>query len=244
MLGGNEGSFGDELEKEIGMLLREQRRHEVDDREPELNMYRSGSAPPSVEGSLSALDGLFGGGGGGGTAAVAAISEFSGAKNGNGFASEEELRSDPAYLSYYYSNVNLNPRLPPPLLSKEDWRFTQRLKGGASVIGGIGDRRKLNQADDNGGRSLFATPPGYNLRKREGEVYSDKIRGSAEWGGDGLIGLPGPGLGTKQKSLAEIFQVACFFHLFYFLALSVFCTCLIFPGLCHVSFLCFHFDIS
>ncbi|RZB62895.1 Pumilio-like 2 isoform A [Glycine soja] len=207
MLGGNEGSFGDELEKEIGMLLREQRRQEVDDRERELNLYRSGSAPPTVEGSLSAVGGLFGGGGGGaGTAAGAVFSEFSGAKSGNGFSSEEELRSDPAYLSYYYSNVNLNPRLPPPLLSKEDWRFTQRLKGGASVLGGIGDRRKVNRADDNGGRSLFATPPGFNMRKQESEVESENPRGSAEWGGDGLIGLPGLGLGSKQKSLAEIFQ--------------------------------------
>ncbi|XP_061337907.1 pumilio homolog 2-like isoform X2 [Gastrolobium bilobum] len=206
MLGGNEGSFGDDLEKEIGMLLREQRRPEADDHERELNLYRSGSAPPTVEGSLSAVGGLFGGGSGGGGGAVAAFSEFSGANHGNGFASEEELRSDPAYLSYYYSNVNLNPRLPPPLLSKEEWRFNQRVKGGASVLGGIGDRRKMVKGDDNGGRSLFATPPGFNLRKQESEVDNEKMRGSAEWGGDGLIGLPGLGLGSKQKSLAEIFQ--------------------------------------
>ncbi|KAL5082539.1 hypothetical protein RYX36_010960 [Vicia faba] len=198
--GGNEGSFGDEFEKEIGMLLRDQRRHEVDDHEHEVNLYRSGSAPPTVDGSLNAVGGLFGSGG---LTGAAGISEFS----GNGFGSEEEFRSDPAYLSYYYSNVNLNPRLPPPLLSKEDWRFSQRLKGGASVIGGIGDRRKVNGADDIGGRSVFATPPGFNNRKRESEVVVDeKARGSAEWGGDGLIGLPGPGLGSKQKSLAEIFQ--------------------------------------
>ncbi|KAJ7980822.1 Pumilio-like protein [Quillaja saponaria] len=201
MLGGNEGSFGDELEKEISLLLREQRRQEADDRERELNLYRSGSAPPTVEGSLSAVGGLFGAGGGGAT-----FSEIAAAKNGNGFASEEELRSDPAYLSYYYSNVNLNPRLPPPLLSKEDWRFSQRLKGGASVLGGIGDRRKVNRVDDNGARSLFATPPGFNSRKQESEIETDKLRGSAEWGGDGLIGLPSLGLGSKQKSLAEIFQ--------------------------------------
>ncbi|KAL1299548.1 hypothetical protein HN51_044101 [Arachis hypogaea] len=213
MLGGNEGSFGDDLEKEIGMLLREQRRQEAHDRERELNLYRSGSAPPTVEGSLSAVGGLFGGSssggagaGVGGASAAAAFSEFSRAKNGNGFASEEEMRSDPAYLSYYYSNVNLNPRLPPPLLSKEDWRFSQRLKSGASALGGIGDRRKVNRTDDNGGRSLLATPPGFNLRKQENEVDNEKMGGSSEWGGDGLIGLPGLGLGTKQKSLAEIFQ--------------------------------------
>ena len=72
----------------------------------------------------------------------------------------------------------------------------------------------MNRADDNGGRSLFATPPGFNMRKQESEVESENPRGSAEWGGDGLIGLPGLGLGSKQKSLAEIFQVAFFFLAF------------------------------
>ncbi|GLT67023.1 hypothetical protein SLA2020_393580 [Shorea laevis] len=198
MIGGNEGSFGDDLEKEIGLLVREQRRQEVDDLERELNLYRSGSAPPTVEGSLSAVGGLFGGG--------PAFSAFSGAKNGNRYVSEEELRSDPAYHSYYYSNVNLNPRLPPPLLSKEDWKFAQRLKGGSSVVGGIGDRRKVNRADNGGSRSLFSMPPGFDSRKQESEVEGEKVHGSAEWGGDGLIGLSGIGLGSKQKSLAEIFQ--------------------------------------
>ncbi|KAL9296588.1 hypothetical protein ACSQ67_022484 [Phaseolus vulgaris] len=204
MIGSNEGSFGDELEKEIGMLLREQRRQEADDRERELNIFRSGSAPPTVEGSLSAVGGLFGGGGGA-AGASGAFSEFQGTKDVNGIASEEELRSDPAYLSYYYSNVNLNPRLPPPLMSKEDWRFQQRLKGGASVLGGIGDRRKVNRTEENGGRSMFSTPPGFNMRNQESEVDNEKTRGTAEWGGDGLIGLPGLGL-SKQKSFAEIFQ--------------------------------------
>ncbi|KAJ4824256.1 hypothetical protein Tsubulata_031283, partial [Turnera subulata] len=200
MMGANDGSFHhDDIEKELGLLLREQHRQDPDDRERELNMYRSGSAPPTVEGSLSAVGGLLGGGGGGGSA----FSEFA---SGNGFVSETELRSDPAYLSYYYSNVNLNPRLPPPLLSKEDWRFAQRLNGGSSVIGGIGDRRKVNKADDGNGKSMFSRPPGFNSRKQETEVESKNVSGSAEWGGGGLIGLPGLGLGSKQKSLAEIFQ--------------------------------------
>ncbi|GFZ19857.1 pumilio 3 [Actinidia rufa] len=168
MLGGNERSFGDELEREIGLLFREQKRNQdADDCKKELNLYRSGSAPPTVEGSLSAVGGLFNHG---------SVSGFASNKSGNGFMSEEELRSDPSYyLSYYYSNVNLNPRLPPPLLSKEDWRSAQRLQGGSSGLGGIGDGRKVNKND-------------------------------SEWGVDGLIGLPGLGLGGKQKSLAEIFQ--------------------------------------
>ncbi|KAI8539989.1 hypothetical protein RHMOL_Rhmol09G0225700 [Rhododendron molle] len=127
----------------------------------ELSVYRSGSAPPTVEGSLSAVGGLFGGHGGGFT--------------------EEEMRSDPAYISYYYSNVNLNPRLPPPMLSKEDWRFAQRLQGSG---GSIGDRRKVSRGGDDGSDS----------------------RNRAEWGGDGLIGLSGLGLGSRKKSIAEIIQ--------------------------------------
>ncbi|KAI3679899.1 hypothetical protein L2E82_50879 [Cichorium intybus] len=207
--GGGEGSFNDEFEMDLGLLLREQRR-EADDREKELNMYRSGSAPPTIEGSLSAVGGLFNTNHGQNNGLP--FSEFAG---GNGFTSEEELRADPAYLSYYYSNVNLNPRLPPPLMSKEDWRFTQRLQGGGgSGLGGIGDRRKANRNDGGGGSgtagggvSLFSMPPGFNSKKQENDnSEAEKVKVSPEWGGDGLIGLPGLGLGSKQKSLAEIFQ--------------------------------------
>ncbi|XP_039052638.1 pumilio homolog 2-like isoform X2 [Hibiscus syriacus] len=212
MVGSGEGSFEDDMESEMGLLLSEQRRkQDADDLERELNMYRSGSAPPTVEGSLSAVGGLFGGGativaGTGGGSGATAFSALVGAKNGNGFASEEELRSDPAYHSYYYSNMNLNPRLPPPLLSKEDWKFAQRLKGGSSVIGGIGDRRKVNRDDNGSSRLLFSMPPGLDARKQENEVDADNVHSSANWGSDGLIGLPAVGLGSKQKSLAEIFQ--------------------------------------
>ncbi|PSS14232.1 Pumilio 1 like [Actinidia chinensis var. chinensis] len=195
ILGGSGGSFGDELEKEVSLLLREQLPVEADDREKELNLYRSGSAPPTVEGSLSAVGGLFNHGCGSGRGAFLG---FVSDKSGNGLMSEEELRSDPAYLSYYYANVNLNPRLPPPLLSKEDWRFAQRLKGGSSVVGGIGDRRKVNRNDSVGGeRSVFSKPPGFGSKKGES---------GAEWSGDVLIGFPGLGLGGKEKSLAEIIQ--------------------------------------
>ncbi|KAF8396804.1 hypothetical protein HHK36_018437 [Tetracentron sinense] len=196
MLGNNDGSYGEDVGKELGLLLREQRRQEANDRE----MYRSGSAPPTVEGSLSAVGGLFSHGG------DVSLSDFAGSKNGNGFISEEELRSDPAYLSYYYSNVNLNPRLPPPLLSKEDWRYAQRFQGGSSMFGGIGDRKKVNRSEDGGNRSLFSLQPGFNPQKEENQVESRRLQASVEWGGDGLIGLSGVGLGSGQKSFADIFQ--------------------------------------
>ncbi|KAJ6845920.1 pumilio-like protein 1-like [Iris pallida] len=171
MIGGSEGFNGEEL----GFLLRDQRIQESGD-ERELDMYRSGSAPPTVEGSLTAIEGI---------------------SNGNGFLNEDELRSDPAYLSYYYSNVNLNPRLPPPAMSREDWRFAQRLRTGGSSIG---DRRKVTGGASVGssrGDSLFSMQPGFGSQEEEGK---------AEWldrEGDGLIGLS---LGGRQKSFAEIFQ--------------------------------------
>ncbi|VFQ80389.1 unnamed protein product [Cuscuta campestris] len=100
--------------------------------ERELSALRSGSAPPTVEGSRSSFGGSHGHG-----------------------VSEEELRvrSDPEYISYYYKNVNLNPRLPPPLLSKEDLPLARK-----------------------------------------------------DWRADGLIGLPGLGLGRQRKSIAEVIQ--------------------------------------
>ncbi|XP_022748496.1 pumilio homolog 1-like isoform X2 [Durio zibethinus] len=153
-----------DFNEDIGRLIRDQKHQSgatnsiSSDLEKELNIYRSGSAPPTVEGSFNSIGGLL--------------------NSKGGCLIEEELRADPAYVNYYYSNGNLNPRLPPPLLSREDWRFAQRLQGVTENKGSNGDR------------SLFAVQPGF--------------RGEKE---NGLIGLPGLGvLGTRQKRIAEIFQ--------------------------------------
>lgn len=192
---GGEGFGGEELE----LLLREQRRQEASDRERELNIYRSGSAPPTVEGSLTAVGGLFA------REVAGGMPEFAQGSNGTGLLSEDELRTHPAYPSYYYSHVNLNPRLPPPVLSKEDWRFTQRLKAGSSVLGGIGDRRRANMEEEGSGGSLFSQQPGFSSQE---ECTGDQrtVPSSGEWlnrEGDGLIGLS---LG-QQKSFADMLQV-------------------------------------
>ncbi|THU52496.1 hypothetical protein C4D60_Mb10t04580 [Musa balbisiana] len=194
---GGDGFGGEELEKELGLLRREQRRQEAMDRERELNVYRSGSAPPTVEGSLTALGGILG------REVASGMPDFSTAKNGYGFSTEEELLSNPAYVSYYYSHVNLNPRLPPPVLSKEDWRSTQRLQAGSSVVGGIEDRRKINCREEGDGRSLFLKQPVFGqLEEHAAELA--KAPGSGEWldKGDGLIGLS---IG-RQKSFADVVQ--------------------------------------
>ncbi|KAL1217179.1 Pumilio-like protein 1 [Cardamine amara subsp. amara] len=189
--GNEESSFGDDYDKEIKVLLGEQqRRHEeADEVERELNIFRSGSAPPTVDSSARAAGGLFSGGGG------TPFMEFGGGNN------SEEFINDPDYLSYYYAKMKLNPRLPPPLKSREDLRVAQRLKGSSAVLGGIGDRRKVNES-----RSLFSMPPGFDQMKQQ-EFEAEKTNtSSSEWDANGLIGLPGLGLGGKQKSFADIFQ--------------------------------------
>lgn len=59
--------------------------------------------------------------------------------------------------------MNLNPWLPPLLVSKEDWGFTQRLRG--SKVGVIGDSRRMSgRACDDGGdgdRLLFSVQSGF-----------------------------------------------------------------------------------
>nr|CAD1817649.1 unnamed protein product [Ananas comosus var. bracteatus] len=126
-----------------------------EDLEAELTMYRSGSAPPTVEGSLTAVGG---------------------ASSGFGFASEEEIRSDPDYVSYYYTHVKLNPRLPPPTLSKEEWVSTKR------VVGGIGDRRKPSRVEEG--------------------ISNLGLAGEWSCRGDGLMGLSL----EREKSFADILQ--------------------------------------
>ncbi|CAA0383069.1 unnamed protein product [Arabidopsis thaliana] len=73
---------------------------------------RSESAPPSMEGSFAALRNLLKQQEGSSSEVLSRAIE--------NYDSEEEIRSDPAYVAYYLSNINLNPRLPPPLISREN----------------------------------------------------------------------------------------------------------------------------
>ncbi|KAH7691954.1 pumilio RNA-binding family protein [Dioscorea alata] len=187
------GGFED-FERDLEAVLREQQhqsRAALDrERERELNLYRSGSAPPTVEGSRRAVGNLFGAAGG------QPESLFVDNHDAGEMLSEDEMRSHPAYLSYYYSNENLNPRLPPPMVSKEDWRVAQRFHG----FGGIGDRRRKESWEGDGSSSsLFSLQPGVLPPQQQ----------SSEWSGHGanaLMGLPDVGLGTRRKSFADVVQ--------------------------------------
>ncbi|XP_038690451.1 pumilio homolog 4 [Tripterygium wilfordii] len=208
-----EGNLQDPWQSELELMLQVQRNQHIIDRERDLNMFRSGSAPPTVEGSLNAVGSLFT------STDFGDINDISGASNGNnnGMLTDDEIRSHPAYLSYYYSHENINPRLPPPLLSKEDWRVTQRFQVGGSSFGGIEELRKKKLFDESDNSSLFSLQPGLSVQKAENDLLELRNSGtrnlsrqvSAEWvnrGSDSLIGSSSTGLGARRKSFADIFQ--------------------------------------
>ncbi|KAL5207835.1 hypothetical protein ABZP36_032270 [Zizania latifolia] len=202
------GPTFEDLERDLQAVLMDQNHAATAD---ELSMFRSGSAPPTVQGARTAIGSLFSGA----PAHFDSLVGGSGAGGGD-MLSDEEIRSHPAYLSYYYLNERLNPRLPPPMVSKEDWRAAQRFQ---VVSGGIGDRRR-RPSEMGDGSSLFSVQPG--ARDGSGEellAYDRMGRGernglthqqSSEWlgrGTDGLIGLSdASGLGSRRKSFADALQ--------------------------------------
>lgn len=200
------------LHDELQTMLRGQRTRGTADRRRDLNIFRSGSAPPTVEGSLSAVGSLFR------NSDFNEINSRSSNRETSGALTEDEIRLHPAYLSYYYSHENINPRLPPPMLSKEDWRIAQRFQSGLS-LGGNDDWERKRALVDSDSSSLFSRQPGHSLHKRESGLMDLKKaagrniprQASSDWlqrGSDGLIGLSGAGgLGPRTKSFADILQV-------------------------------------
>uniref|UniRef100_A0A453Q3C6 PUM-HD domain-containing protein n=1 Tax=Aegilops tauschii subsp. strangulata TaxID=200361 RepID=A0A453Q3C6_AEGTS len=204
------GPTFEDLERDLQAVLMDQNHHGGGGgaSAEELSMYRSGSAPPTVQGARAAVGTLF-------SAAPPAHVDNSGL-GGADMLSEEEILSHPAYLQYYYNNEHLNPRLPVPMVSKEDWRVAQRFQ---AASGGIGDwRRRPSEAT--GGSSLFSVQPGaregngvdylLNDRMGRGERNGLARQQSSEWLGqaaDGLIGLSDVnGLASRRKSFADALQ--------------------------------------
>ncbi|XP_022967018.1 pumilio homolog 4 isoform X1 [Cucurbita maxima] len=206
------GNFEDNLRTELELLLRENSNQSVTGEDGDLNIYRSGSAPPTVEGSLNAVGSLF---------TSSYYSELNAKSSTNDrVLSEDEIRSHPDYLSYYYSNDYINPRLPPPLVSKEDWRVAQRFQGSGSSLGRQEDWNWKKLVDGNTRSSLFSMQPGSSVQRAEknssnvmefGGANGNNVSRNAlsEWhdrGRDGLVGSCGDGLGARRKSFADIVQ--------------------------------------
>ncbi|KAG4910751.1 pumilio homolog 4-like isoform X1 [Glycine soja] len=201
------GTIEDTLQSELEKILQEQRNQQFINRERDFNISRSGSAPPTVEGSFSAFGSLR-------NSDFGSINDRS---NNNGLLTEDDIRSHPAYLSYYYSHESINPRLPPPLLSKEDWRVAQRFHGGgSSSIEGFGDWRK-NVATNGDSSSLFSMQPGFSVQQAENDLM--ELRKSSGWNVsrqgssqmldrhmDGLTRMSGAGLGGRRTGFNDILQ--------------------------------------
>ncbi|XP_027363195.1 pumilio homolog 4 isoform X2 [Abrus precatorius] len=202
------GTIEDTLQSELGRILQEQRNQQFINRERDLNICRSGSAPPTVEGSLSAF----------GSLRNSDFGLINGRRsNNNGLLTEDEIRSHPAYLSYYYSHENINPRLPPPLLSKEDWRVAQRIHvGGSSSIEGLGDWRK-NVPINDVGSSLFSMQPGFSVQQAENDLMELRQSGGRNISRqcstqlldrqvDALTRMSGAGLDGRRLCFSDILQ--------------------------------------
>ncbi|KAE9619350.1 putative nucleic acid binding NABP, pumilio, RNA binding domain-containing protein [Lupinus albus] len=203
------GNVEDSFQNELKRMLQEQQSQQFINQERDLNIYRSGSAPPTVEGSLRAVGSLR-------NSDFGLNNSRSNGYYNNGLLTEDEIRSHPAYLSYYYSHENINPRLPPPLLSKEDWRVAQRFQAGGSSLEGFGDWRK-KVATNGDSSSLFSMQPGFSvqqaendlmeLRKASGQNLSRESSYQLLDGHmDGLERMSGPCLGAKRTSFASILQ--------------------------------------
>ncbi|XP_078442899.1 pumilio homolog 1-like [Wolffia australiana] len=180
----------EDFEMDLEDLLREsqqQRRGKAAaaatlERERELNIIRSGSAPPTVEGARTAIGNLF------------RDPEFAGLGFHDGY--------DQSFLRFQGSNDELNPRISfPAPLSKEDWIIARRFQSG-----GMNERRSplgSETANGNGG-VFFPSQPG--LPPRAG-VRRDVYSQPSEWGELQNFDLAAPStVGLNRKGFADALQ--------------------------------------
>lgn len=181
--------------EELGLLLKGQR---FQGNGRDLVPNRSGSAPPNMEGSFAAIENLMSH-----PNFASNVSSESPNINAIGsYESEEQLRADPAYVAYYWANVNLNPRLPPPLILGENRRLVRHR-------GSTGNGARLTSFDDSSNSSL--RPPLGNLPTHKEESEDDKSpqRAPDDWAdmsGGFWSGAEAASPG-QLKSLVDLIQV-------------------------------------
>lgn len=159
---------------------------------------RSGSAPPSMEGSFSAIETLMSPQNSSLNASFTNLNSVI-----EGCESEEQLRADPAYLAYYCSNVNLNPRLPPPLISWENRRLVRH-------IGSFGNSWGSTSLDDSGGRSHCLSQSTLSTHKEESEDDRSPQKPCDDWEDQNSGFWPGQNvssLGGQHRSSINSIQV-------------------------------------
>lgn len=177
--------------EELGLLTEGEIPHKD---QTEMIPSRSGSAPPSMEGSFAAIGNLL---------AQQNISIDSSLENLQiaieNSESEEQLLSDPAYIAYYCANVNLNPRLPPPLISRENQRLVRH-------IGAYGNNRKFTSADGSGNK-LQLSRGMLSTHKEEPENNRSPGHASDSRAESSIPVKNTSSLAGRHKSLVDLIQV-------------------------------------
>ncbi|ONK70605.1 uncharacterized protein A4U43_C05F35490 [Asparagus officinalis] len=179
--------------QELGMLLQG---HSFNGNREFTGPNRSGSAPPSMEGSSlaigdlrrhqnSSLEGI--------------IENLTSAVETS--ESEEQLRSDPAYLAYYHSNVNLNPRLPQPLLSRDNRRLVHN-------VGALGEDWRVSSFDDSTKEPFVSRPALAAHEEKPQDDKSPKIECDEKAGSSSAFvsGQHTSSLQGRHKSLVDLIQ--------------------------------------
>ncbi|XP_058068357.1 pumilio homolog 5-like isoform X3 [Magnolia sinica] len=180
--------------QDLGLLLR---RHRISGNGRDVVPNRTGSAPPSIEGSFAAIRNLISQQNSNLEGSVASLNSAT-----ENCESEEQLRADPAYLAYYWANINLNPRLPPPLISREKQRLVHH-------IGGFGDNRKLTSFDDNSSGSFYLPRAALSTHREEPEDERSPRQASEDWAERNAEFLSGhftTSLAGRHKSLVDLIQ--------------------------------------
>ena len=203
---GSNVDLEDRFQRELESLLQQHRDRQTfgGQRERDVDVHRSGSAPPTVEGLLRAMDNQYLINNNNSDYIRDAANVGGATSNGVELLSDDELRWHPAYLSYYYSNEHSNPRLPPPLLSREDWRVAQRFHNGESVFDPVGEWRKKAENNSSNSSSLFTVQPG--VEQAESDLM--ELRNAVAQGRSQKTPVQrlDPGLGPRRKSFADILQ--------------------------------------
>ncbi|KAJ8535755.1 hypothetical protein K7X08_034156 [Anisodus acutangulus] len=155
---------------------------------------RSGSAPPSMEGSFSAFGNLVYDQSSGQKLSLASFDSAM-----QNWQSEEQMRADPSYFAYYNSNVNLNPRLPPPIISRENRHL-------AHHFADVGDSCQLNSSDNSGDRSLHVTRSSLSTHDEEPEDENLPQSTSDDLAQSRASGLHMASFAGQHKSLVDLIQ--------------------------------------
>lgn len=196
---GNATTFGSPVKgmaaEELGLFMEE---HGLHIHQADLVPNRSGSAPPSMEGSFAAIRNLL------------IEQNFSvnfsldDLRNTMGnFESDEQMRSNPAYLAYYFSNMNVNVRLPPPIISKENRHLLHHIRS-------FRNNWKLTSTDDSGNGFLHLSQGSLSTHKEVTEEESSPkqaLEDIAKNGAAAMLGMNRVSSASRHKSLVDLIQV-------------------------------------